>query len=414
MGANQGILFKGGETLEMASKVDSVVFDKTGTLTKGKPAITDFKMMIGDDDFWSSIEDKSELPVTTTKECLLWLLGSLERNSEHPLAGAVVAYAEEHLAQESPFGQPSNFVALTGRGASGSINENIKVGVGNRTFAELQGLEISRQVEDTMQRFERQGKTAIVAAVNSSICVVMGIADELKADAAKSVKYLKEEMGVDVWMVTGDNRRTARAIARQLELPMDRVVAEALPVAKVEKVQKLQDEGRIVAMVGDGVNDSPALAQANVGLSLGTGAEIAVEASDIVLIRGNVVDVCTALHLSRVIVRRIRLNLVWSLLYNCLSIPLAAGVFYPFLHARLPPTAAALAMALSSVSVVLSSLSLRLYRAPEVLEEEQMLHRLEEHPTDTSVNDLTEPLLPREEEDGADAGDLNHLEEGQA
>jgi Cu+-exporting ATPase len=414
VGANQGILYKGGETLEMASKIDSVIFDKTGTLTKGKPAITDFKIMIGDDEFWSSIEDKSDVPVTTVKKCLLWLLGSLERNSEHPLAGAVVAYAEEHLAQEWPFGQPSKFVALTGRGASGSINENIKVAVGNRTFAELQGLKISPQVEDTMQRFERQGKTAIVAAVNSSICVVMGIADELKADAAKSVKYLKQEMGVDVWMVTGDNRRTARAIARQLELPMDRVMAEALPVAKVEKVRKLQDEGRIVAMVGDGVNDSPALAQANVGLSLGTGAEIAVEASDIVLIRGNVVDVCTALHLSRVIFRRIRLNFVWSLLYNCLSIPLAAGVFYPFLHARLPPTAAALAMALSSVSVVLSSLALRLYRAPQVLEE-QMLPRLEEHPTDTNVNDLTEPLLlrVREEQDGADDGDLNQLEEGE-
>lgn len=410
VGANHGILFKGGETLEMASKIDSIVFDKTGTLTKGKPAITDFNVMIGDDDFWNSIEGRSTLPATETKECLLWLLGSLERSSEHPLANAVVTYAEEYLGKDPQFGQPSNFVALTGRGASGKINESIKVAVGNRTFAELEGLSVSPQVEATMQKLERQGKTAIIASVNSAICVVMGIADEVKPDAAKSIKYLKEEMGVDVWMVTGDNRRTAHAIARKLDLGLDRVVAEALPAAKVEKVQQLQDEGLIVAMVGDGVNDSPALAQSNVGLSLGTGAEIAAEASDMVLVRGNVVDVCTALHLSRVIFRRIRLNFVWSLLYNCLSIPLAAGVFYPVLHARLPPTAAALAMALSSVSVVVSSLSLRLYRPPQVFEE-QALRRSDRHPNSPNGEGLTEPLLPREEQDAAD---LDLLEEGQA
>jgi len=174
-------------------------------------------------------------------------------------------------------------------------------------------------------------------------------------------------MGIDVWMVTGDNRRTARAIAKQLQLPADRVIAEALPAVKVEKVQELQAQGCVVAMVGDGVNDSPALVQADVGLSIGKGAEIAAEASDMVLIRGNVIDVCTALDVSRVIFWRIQLNFIWSLLYNCLSIPIAAGVFYPMFHTRLPPTVAALAMALSSLSVVASSLALHLYRPPEVM-----------------------------------------------
>jgi Cu+-exporting ATPase len=312
VGAKQGILIKGGETLELASQVDSVVFDKTGTLTKGKPAITDFSIMVADTVFWNKVlaQDPKPIqePTLSTRDYLLWLLGSLERNSEHPLASAIVTYAEDKLQQRLPFAQPSNFVALTGRGASGTIQDNIQVSVGNRAFCQLQGMEIDPQVEKCMQRLERQGKTAIVAAVNSTVCVVMGIADELKSDAAASITYLKERLGVDVWMVTGDNRRTARAIARQLNLPADRVIAEALPVAKVQQVQKLQDEGRIVAMIGDGVNDSPALAQANVGLSLGTGAEIAAEASDMVLVRGNVADVCTALDLSRVIFRRIQVS----------------------------------------------------------------------------------------------------------
>jgi magnesium-transporting ATPase (P-type) len=166
--------------------------------------------------------------------------------------------------------------------------------------------------------------------------------------------------------VTGDNRRTANAISRQLNLSPDRVISEALPAAKVQQVRKLQAEGRVVVMVGDGVNDSPALAQADIGMSLGTGAEIAAEASDIVLVRGNVTDVCSALDLSRAIFRKIQWNFVFSLVYNCLGIPVAAGVFYPLVHTRLPPTVAAIAMALSSISVVVSSLSLRLYRPPNV------------------------------------------------
>ncbi|CAJ1953609.1 unnamed protein product [Cylindrotheca closterium] len=401
VGAQNGILFKGGETLESGAKVDSLVFDKTGTLTLGKPGVTDFNIMSIDESFWNDLKEKIDIPSNTTKNCVLWLLASLERNSEHPLAGAVVAYAEEHLGDNCDFQQPSDFTALTGRGASATINGDIKVAVGNRAFGELQGLKINEKVEHEMQRLERQGKTAILAAFNSTICVVMGIADELKPGAAASVKYLKDEMGIDVWMVTGDNRRTARAIARQLDLPMERVIAEALPASKVAKVQQLQEQGCIVAMVGDGVNDSPALAQANVGLSLGTGAEIACEASDMVLIRGNVEDVCTALDLSRVILQRIRLNFMWSLVYNCLSIPIAAGVFYPMTHARCPPTAAALAMALSSISVVLSSIALRLYRPPQIgLNRVQPArgHQRSSSSVETE-NDLTEPLLAQSETD---------------
>merc|ERR1712176_599523 len=315
---------------------------------------------------------------------ILWLFGSLERNSEHLLATAIVEYAEDRLLeyvnkevsskgeyvdeleQKVTFAQPSNFLAVTGRGASGKIVGKIDVSIGNRSFCDFQGYEISEEVEKCMQELEFQGKTAIVAAINGVVVVVMGIADELKPDASASIVYLKEKMGVDVWMVSGDNRRTAAAIAKQLQLPSNYVIAEALPAAKVEKVQELQRQGKVVAMVGDGVNGPPALVQADVGLSIGKGAEIAAEASDMVLVKGNVRDVCIALDVSRVIFRRIQLNFIWSLLYNCLSIPLAAGVFYPIFHTRLPPTVAAVAMALSSLSVVASSLALRLYRPPKI------------------------------------------------
>lgn len=306
-GARLGVLMKGGEALEVASKVDSVVLDKTGTLTKGQPSIADFHLLDYD---W------------VDKESLLWMLGSLEKNSEHPLAQAVVTYAQEKLGKtyldEHPFVQPKSFKALTGRGATGIINDTT-VAVGNRPFASESGIEVSDEVEFYMQALEREGKTAVVVSVNGTICLVMGIADELKDDAAASVLFLRDVMKVDVWMVTGDNQTTARAIGEQLGLPENRIISEALPVAKVQQVRRLQAQDRIVAMVGDGINDSPALAQADVGISLGSGAKIATEASDMVLVRGNVADVCTALHLSHSIFRRIQLNLLFSLLYNCLG-----------------------------------------------------------------------------------------------
>lgn len=366
VGASHGILMKGGETLEVASKVNVVVFDKTGTLTKGKPAVTDFIRVMSDEvlrKFMDPLESK-----LAVDDYLVWCLGSLERNSEHILASAIVKYAEqkiEHILETKPFSQPSQFVALTGRGASGTIEGNVTVAIGNRSFAERECIAISPNVEACMQELEMEGKTAVVACLNGTVCAVLGIADELKDETVESVRYLKT-MGMDIWMVTGDSKRTAAAIARQLDLPGDRVIAEALPNSKVEQVRKLQSEGRIVAMVGDGINDSPALAEANVGISMGTGAEIATEASDMVLVSGRIGGICTALHLSRVIFRRIQWNFLFSMVYNVLSIPLAAGVFFPIFHTRLPPTVAAVAMALSSVSVVGSSLALRLYKPPDV------------------------------------------------
>lgn len=320
------------------------VTDKTGTLTKGKPAVTDFSLVVTENTFWKeavSREDAAKmlkiLGSLSSKDkmegCILWLLGSLERNSEHLLATAIVEYTEDRLldgmggllsdgkdaAEQLAFAQPSNFLAMTGRGASGKILGNIDVSIGNRSFCDVKGFAISQEVEDMMRTLEHQGKTAIVAAINGVVAVVMGIADELKPDASASIIFLKEKMGVDVWMVSGDNRRTAHAIAQQLKLPSDRVIAEALPAAKVEKVQELQGQGKVVAMVGDGVNDSPALVQADVGLSIGKGAEIAAEASDMVLVKGNVSDVCTALDVSRVIFQRIQVRTIYCMNNTCIQ-----------------------------------------------------------------------------------------------
>ena len=227
-----------------------------------------------------------------------------------------------------------------------------------------------------MQRMEEVGKTAIIAALNGNVCLVLGIVDQVKDDATASIVYLRDIMGMDVWMVTGDNSRTAAAISQQVGLSSDRVIAEALPATKLEKVRSLQSDGRsVVCMVGDGINDSAALAQADVGIGMGSGADIATEASDMILVKGHVTDVCTALHLSRALFRRIQWNLTLSLIYNCLGIPVAVGLFYPFVHVRLPPTIAAVAMALSSISVVLSSLTLRFYRPPNVFHRRRHLPR---------------------------------------
>ena len=279
MGAKLGILMKGGEALEAASKVNSVVLDKTGTVTRGVPAVTDFLPLMAPTSSGGSCcsskkqEKKKDAPKLSdgkplSKETILWLLGSLERSSEHPLAKAIVAYAEKELSkkkkgssflEEKPFLQPSDFRSMTGRGAAGYLKtDNIDgsdtshVALGNRAFFSSLDNELTEEIDDKMKALEEQGKTAILGAINNQFCVVLGVADELKSDAVATVAYLRNEMKIDVWMVTGDNARTAQAIASQLNLPPQRVVSEALPNAKVHQVKKLQQQGRIVAHVGDG------------------------------------------------------------------------------------------------------------------------------------------------------------------
>ena len=359
VGASHGILIKGGEQLQNASKIDSVIFDKTGTVTKGKPKVSDFiKFDLESSEF-----------VNLSTERLVWLFGSLERNSEHPLACAVVEYARHRLSEqyleEYPLIEPKNFVAVTGKGVSGTV-DSYTVAIGNRSFVRERNVIISAETEKQLVKLESTGTTAVLGIVNDEVAVVIGIADELKADSVAAIKYMREHFNVEAWLVTGDNSRTAAAVARQLGLPQENVIAEAVPAAKLEKVQELQRRGKVVAMVGDGINDSPALAQADVGIAMGTGTDIAAEAADMVLIRGDMADVCVAIDLSRTIFNRIKLNYVWALLYNSLGIPIAAGVFYPIWQIGLPPTLAAIAMALSSISVVCSSLLLKLYKPPSV------------------------------------------------
>lgn len=243
---------KGGETLEVASKVDTVIFDKTGTLTKGKPVVTDILRIISDEELRrlnmaGAFEMESD-------DYLVWLFGSLERNSEHPLASAFVSYAEQKLGtilENKPFAQPSNFLPLTGRGAAGTVDGNM-ISIGNRAFAAHENMELSQEVERALQDLEAGGKTAMVAGVNGVICAIVGVADELKDEAAASVLCMRN-MGLDIWMVTGDSTRTAVAIAKKLNLPANRVISESLPSTKVETVRRLQSEGSVVAMIGDGV-----------------------------------------------------------------------------------------------------------------------------------------------------------------
>lgn len=366
----------------LATKVIFSITAKLSLLwfqTKGVPTVSDMIHL--------PVNQKTDI---ATVDYMLWVLGSLERTSEHPLAKAIVKYAEERLGDildTNPFIHPTEFQTITGRGASGIISGNVEVAVGNRSFASIMGLFISEETDLCMQRLEEVGKTAIIVALNGSVCSVLGIVDEVKEDAAASIAFLRDIMGMDVWMVTGDNSRTAAAISQQVGLPSNRVVAEALPATKLEKVRSLQADGRnVVCMVGDGINDSAALAQADVGIGMGTGADIATEASDMILIKGHVADVCTALHLSRALFRRIQWNLTLSLIYNCLGIPVAVGLFYPLVHLRLPPTLAALAMALSSISVVLSSLTLRFYRPPNV-QQRGLASRTGRGRNDTTPND---------------------------
>jgi Cu+-exporting ATPase len=333
-GAEYGILIKGGESLESIHKLTTIVFDKTGTLTKGELAITDIVPMEG-------VEAKD----------ILTLAASVERNSEHPLGEAVIRKAKE---EGLDLAAVEDFEALSGQGVSAKW-EGQKIHIGNKRLMESQDVDLS-PLHLPAEALAGQGKTLMFVARDRKIIGLVALADTLKEHSTEAVAELKS-MGLEVVMLTGDNRQTAQAISRQLQL--DRVIAEVLPQDKTEQIRRLQSEGKKVAMVGDGINDAPALAQADVGIAIGTGTDVAMEASDITLIRDDLRTILTAIKLSRRTIRTIRQNLFWAFFYNVLGIPIAAGILYPIWGILLNPILASAAMAFSSVSVVSNSLRLR-------------------------------------------------------
>jgi Cu+-exporting ATPase len=334
-GAENGILIKSGGALETAYKLDAVVFDKTGTLTHGSPEVTDVEPVAGRD-----------------VASLLTLASALERSSEHPLAEAIVAYARAQ-GIEPPV--VTGFAAVPGHGVEGEVT-GVRVVLGNRKLMTREGVDISA-LEPRICALEDLGKTVMIVGVDGAAAGLMAVADTLKPNSAEAVARLGS-MGVAVYMITGDNTRTASAIAAQVGIPPERVLADVLPEHKAEEVARLQESGTVVAMVGDGINDTPALAQADIGIAMGAGTDVAVETGDIVLIRNDLRDVVGAIELSRATMRKIRQNFAWALGYNTLLVPVAAvGLLSPF------PWVAGAAMAASSVSVVTNSLLLRGFKA---------------------------------------------------
>jgi len=336
-GAEHGILIKGGESLEAAHKLTTIVFDKTGTLTKGLPEVTDVL----------------PLPPTDSRG-LLSLAAAVERHSEHPLAEAVMKKArEEGLAWE----EASGFKALEGRGVEAEVAGQ-KVLVGNRGYLVENGVrtEALEELAKKAESLAQEGKTPVFVAAGNRPAGLLAVADALKESSIQAVKRLSD-LGLEIIMLTGDNRRTAEAVARAAGI--GHFLSELRPEHKVAEIKRLQQEGRRVGMVGDGLNDAPALAQADIGIALGTGTDIAMEASDITLIKGDLRGVASALELSRRTIRTIKQNLFWAFIYNTAGIPLAAGLLYPFFRLLLNPMIASAAMAFSSVSVVANSLRLR-------------------------------------------------------
>ena len=333
-GAELGVLIKGGEALEAAGRVQVVILDKTGTLTRGKPALTDVHPMNG----------LSEVD-------LLQLAGSAERGSEHPLGQAVVEAAR---ARGIALADPEGFEAIPGGGIVARV-EGRSVIVGTLRLLGERGLSPNGLLEVT-DRLSQEGKTPMAVAVDGIAAGVLAVADTLKPHAREVVEELRR-MGLQVAILTGDTRGTAEAIARQLGV--DRVLSEVLPHQKVEEVRRLQSEGYRVAFVGDGINDAPALAQADLGIAIGAGTDVAMEAADVVLVGDDLWGIVRAIRLSRATLRTIRQNLFWAFAYNVALIPVAAGVLYPFFGVLLNPVFAAAAMALSSVTVVSNSLRLR-------------------------------------------------------
>jgi Cu+-exporting ATPase len=339
-GAELGVLIKGGEPLERAHAIDTVVLDKTGTITEGKPAVTDVLLAPG-------------APVA--EELLLGLVAAVERSSEHPVAAAIVAHA---VARGVAAREVGGFESVTGLGARGDVDGRAVL-VGNASLLAAGGV-ATAPLDESAASLSARGRTVVHVAVDGALAAIVGVADPVRATSRDAVARLRR-MGLEVVMLTGDARRTAEAVAR--EAGVERVVAGVLPEGKVAEVERLQRQGRVVAMVGDGINDAPALARADVGIAMGGGTDVAVEAADVTLMRQDLRAVADAIALSRRTMRTMRQNLFWAFVYNVVGIPVAAGVLFPAFGLLLSPILASAAMAMSSVSVVTNSLRLRQFRA---------------------------------------------------
>jgi Cu+-exporting ATPase len=339
-GAEHGILIKGADSLELAHNIQTIVLDKTGTITQGKPTVTDYVTVRG-------TANGNELE-------LLKLAAALEQNSEHPLAEAIVIYAQ---SQEVRLIDIQNFEAVPGSGVQGSLAGRW-VQIGTQRWMKELGI-TTHSLHNHWEHLESEGRTVVWLAVDGQIEAMFGIADAVKSSSVSAIRTL-QRMGLQVVMLTGDNRRTAEAIAR--EVGITRVIAEVRPDQKAAQIARLQQEGKLVAMVGDGINDAPALAQADVGMAIGTGTDVAIAASDITLISGDLRGIVTAIQLSRATMKNIRQNLFFAFIYNVAGIPIAAGILYPLVGWLLNPIIAGAAMAFSSVSVVTNALRLRQFQ----------------------------------------------------
>lgn len=345
-GAEYGILIKGGEAFETAHKVTAVVLDKTGTITEGKPTVTDIIALNG-----------------MTDKGILQMAASVEKKSEHPLGQAIVNYAEKN---GSKIINTENFESLTGRGIKGEINGE-KIFIGNKKLMNEIEIDFSSEVSKG-DALSEEGKTPMYIAIDNKFAGIIAVADVVKSSSKKAIESLKR-MGIEVAMITGDNEKTANAIAKQVGI--NRVLADVLPEDKSNEVKKLQDEGHVTAMVGDGINDAPALAQADVGIAIGSGTDVAMESADIVLMRSDLQDVTAAIELSKKTIKNIKQNLFWAFGYNVIGIPIAAGVLHIFGGPLLNPMFAAAAMSLSSISVLTNALRLKRFKPSYIIKEKQ-------------------------------------------
>jgi Cu+-exporting ATPase len=336
-GAEFGVLFKGGEALETAHKIQTIVFDKTGTITEGRPEVTDI-LTVGQ-------YEKNEL---------LQLAASAEKASEHPLGEAIIRSADKTGLELL---KPTSFLAYPGYGIEAVINGN-KVLLGNEKFLSEKQIDLLSLCNES-DRLASEGKTPMYIVIDNNLQGIIAVADIIKENSAVAIQKL-HEMGIEVAMITGDNSKTAQAIARQVNIK--RVLADVLPQDKANEVKKLQSEGKKVAMVGDGINDAPALAQADIGIAIGSGTDVAIESADIVLMQSNLMDVLTAIQLSKRTIRYIKQNLFWAFGYNVAGIPMASGLMYALGGSLISPIFSAAAMSLSSVSVLTNALRLKRFK----------------------------------------------------